>query len=193
MFNGIIEETGTIEGIIKKKNLSVLKVRANKVLAGVKNGASIAVNGVCLTVSGVKKGVINFDVMRESLLRTTLGTLKAKSRVNLERALKANGRIDGHFVTGHVDAVGVIKNKISKTNYTKLVIGMTKELAKHIVSKGSVCIDGISLTVGTVNRSAFSVYLVPFTKDVTTIGLKKKGDHVNIETDILAKYILNKN
>jgi len=193
MFNGIIEETGTVEEIRKGKNLSVLKVRAKKILKGVKSGASIAVNGVCLTVTDIKRDVLRFDIMRESLIRTTLGTLKTKKKVNLERALKMNSRIDGHFVTGHVDAVGVIKDKISKANYTELKISMIKGLVRHIVSKGSITIDGISLTVGNVQRTTFSVYLVPFTKDVTTIGFKKKGDQVNIETDILAKYILNKN
>jgi len=193
MFNGIIEETGTVEEIRKVKNLSVLKVRAKKILKGVKCGASIAVDGVCLTVTDIKREVLRFDIMHESLFRTTLGTLKTKKKVNLERALKANSRIDGHFVTGHVDAVGVIKGKISKPNYTELKISMIKGLARHIVPKGSICIDGISLTVGEVKKSIFSVYLVPFTKNVTTIGFKKKGDLVNIETDILAKYIVNKN
>ena len=108
MFSGIVEEKGTVEELKSKKNLSVLKVRAKKVLKGTKKGASIAVNGVCLTVTAVKKNILTFDIMRESLLKTTLGALKGKGRVNLERALKAAGRIDGHFVTGHIDAVGTI-------------------------------------------------------------------------------------
>jgi len=193
MFNGIVEEIGIVEKINSKKNLSMLKVRAKKICKGVKPGASIAVDGTCLTVTGIKNNVLTFDVMRESLLKTTLGSLKNKGKVNLERALKANGRIDGHFVTGHVDAAGVIKDKVTKTNYVELKIGMTKDLARYIVPKGSICLDGVSFTVGEVYKSTFSVFLIPFTKQVTTLGLKKKGDKVNIETDILAKYILNKN
>ncbi len=193
MFTGIIEEIGTIEQVNSKKNLAMLKVRVKKIVKGVKPGASIAVDGACLTVTGIKNNVLSFDVMRESLSKTTLGSLKNKAKVNLERALKVNGSIDGHFVTGHVDAVGVIKDKITKTNYVELKIGMTKNIARYIVPKGSICLDGVSLTVGEVRSSTFSVFLIPFTKQVTTLGLKKKGDKVNIETDILAKYILNKN
>jgi len=193
MFSGIIEEIGTVEQINSKTNLSALKVRAKKILKGVKPGASIAVDGTCLTVTGIKSNVLTFDVMRESLLKTTLGSLKIKAKVNLERALMANGRIDGHFVTGHVDMVGVIKNKVTKASYTEIKISITKDLARYIVPKGSICLDGVSLTVGEVKQSYFSAYLIPFTKQVTTLGLKKKGDKVNIETDILAKYILNKN
>lgn len=193
MFSGIIEEIGIVEHISSKKNLSALKVRAQKTIKGVKPGASIAVDGTCLTVTGVKNNVLTFDIMRESLLATTLGNLKIKAKVNLERALKAGGRIDGHFVTGHVDTVGVIKDKVTKVNYTELRIGLTKDVARVIVPKGSVCLDGVSLTVGEVKKSFFSVYLIPFTEKGTTLGAKKKGDRVNIETDILAKYVVNKN
>ena len=193
MFNGIIEEIGTVEQVNSKKNLAMLKVRAKKIVKGVKPGASIAVDGTCLTVTGIKNNVLSFDVMRESLSKTTLGSLKNKAKVNLERALKANGSIDGHFVTGHVDAIGVIKDKVTEANYTDLRIGLTKDLARHIVPKGSICLDGVSLTVGEVKKSYFSVYLIPFTKKETTLGSKKKGDKVNIETDVLAKYVLSKN
>jgi len=192
MFNGIVEETGTVAKISTKKNLLQMEIRAKKTLKGIKLGSSVALNGVCLTVSGKRKGTIKLDIMRETLFKTTLGSLKVKDRVNLERALKASGRIDGHFVTGHIDGVGKIANKALKPNFTELTISIPKGLAKYIVAKGSVCVDGISLTVGRVGRTFFSVYLVPFTKDVTTIGRKKKGDRVNIETDILAKYSLNK-
>ena len=193
MFSGIIEEIGTVEQVNSKTNLSALKVRAKKILKGIKPGSSIAVDGTCLTVTGIKSNILTFDVMSESLLKTTLGSLKIKAKVNLERALVASGRIDGHFVTGHVDMVGVIKNKVTKANYTEIKVSMTKDLARYIVPKGSICLDGVSLTVGEVKKSYFSTYLIPFTKQVTTLGLKKKGDKVNIETDILAKYILNKN
>lgn len=192
MFSGIVEETGTVKRISSRKNLSILEVRAKKVLKGTKSGASIAVNGVCLTVTKIRRGVLVFDIMRETLLKTTLGDLGPKDLVNLERALKASGRVDGHFVTGHVDAVGTVNARITKENYTELRIDVPKDLMKYIVSKGSVCLDGVSLTVGAVQKTYFSVYLIPFTTEVTTLGSRKKGDKVNIETDILAKYILNK-
>ena len=193
MFTGIIEEMGIVEGISSKKNLSVLKVRVQKVLKGAKKGTSIAVNGVCLTVTDIKKDILEFDIMRETLLKTNLGTLRPKDCVNLERALKANGRIDGHFVSGHVDDMGLIKAKITGENYTELQISTKRNLMKYIAPKGSVCLDGVSLTIGEVRKTYFSIYLIPFTLEVTTLGNMKKGDRINIETDILAKYILNKN
>ena len=192
MFTGIVEEMGIVEGIVSKKNLSVLRVRAKKILKDAKEGTSIAVNGVCLTVTRIKGGVLTFDIMRETLLKTNLGKLKSKNRVNLERALKANGRIDGHFVSGHVDDMGIVTDRITGENYTELRIRIRKDLRKYIAPKGSVCLDGVSLTVGEVKKTYFSVYLIPFTLQVTTLGGLRKGDHVNVETDVLAKYILNK-
>ncbi|HQP10503.1 MAG TPA: riboflavin synthase [Candidatus Omnitrophota bacterium] len=192
MFTGIVEEMGIVEGIVSKKNLSVLRVRAKKILKDAKEGTSIAVNGVCLTVTRIKGGVLSSDIMRETLLKTNLGKLKSKNRVNLERALKANGRIDGHFVSGHVDDMGIVTDRITGENYTELRIRIRKDLRKYIAPKGSVCLDGVSLTVGEVKKTYFSVYLIPFTLQVTTLGGLRKGDHVNVETDVLAKYILNK-
>jgi riboflavin synthase len=192
MFTGIIEEMGVVEGIVSKKNLSVLRVRAQKVLEEAQAGTSIAVNGVCLTVTAVTGKVLTFDIMRETLLKTNLGKLAPKSRVNLERAMKADGRIDGHFVSGHVDDMGTVRERITGENYTELRISIRKDLQKYIAPKGSVCLDGVSLTVGEVQKTYFSVYLIPFTLEVTTLGAMCKGGRVNIETDILAKYILNK-
>lgn len=192
MFSGIVEEIGITEQLKQMENLSTLNVRARRVIKGLKPGASVSVNGACLTVAAVKKNVLSFDMMRETLDRTTLGMLRKNAKVNLERALKANARIDGHFVTGHVDTVGTVQKINEKTNFTELVITLGKEASRTIVPKGSVCIDGVSLTVGPVTKSAFSVYLIPFTKKATTLGQLKKGDRVNIETDILAKYILNR-
>jgi len=191
MFTGIIEEMGVVKGIVSKKNLSVLRVRAKKILKDVKEGTSVAVNGVCLTVTDVKRDVLTFDIMRETLLKTNLGTLTFKNRVNLERALKADGRIDGHFVSGHVDDMGIVTDRITGENYTELRISIRKDLRKYLAPKGSVCLDGVSLTIGEVKNMYFSVYLIPFTLEVTTLGQMRKGDRVNIETDILAKYILN--
>jgi len=192
MFTGIIEETGAVKAISSRKNLSVLKVRAKKVLKGAKPGTSISVNGACLTVTDIKQDTLVFDVMRETLLKTNLGIVRPGSRVNLERALKANSRMDGHFVTGHVDALGIVKQRIEQENYTEIQISAARDLMRYIAPKGSVSLDGVSLTIGEVKRTYFSVYLIPFTLEVTTLGSWKKGNKVNIETDILAKYILKK-
>ncbi|MBI5150870.1 MAG: riboflavin synthase [Candidatus Omnitrophica bacterium] len=189
MFNGIVEETGVVERVTRKKNLSVLKVRARKVLKGTKVGDSIAVDGVCLTVTAAGKGAMTFDLMRETLLSTSLGKVKPGGKVNLERALKTGGRVSGHFVTGHVDVVSRVKEVLSRPNYVELVVHLPRHLSRYIVPKGSVCLDGVSLTVGGVRKDAFSVYLIPLTRRLTTLGARKKGDWVNLETDILAKYI----
>ncbi len=188
MFNGIVEEIGTVDALERRKNLSVLKVRARKVMSGTKLGDSIAVEGVCLTVTDKNKNILAFDMMRETVNKTSLGRLRRGDKVNLERALKAGGRVSGHFVTGHIDDVGRIEQRIVEANYEELSIRLPKRLGKYIVPKGSVALDGVSLTVGKVGKERFSVYLIPFTKQVTTLGMKKKGDPVNIETDILAKY-----
>jgi len=192
MFTGIIEEIGIIESIKHKKNLSRIKVRAKITPRGIKKGDSLSVDGVCLTVTDKGKNILLFDVMKETLQKTTLGKVLKSRKVNLERALKANSRLSGHFVTGHIDQIGSVKECIKKNNYIELQI-VANTLKKYLVPKGSVCINGVSLTVGEVNKNYFSVYLIPFTDHMTNLGLKKKGDRVNIETDILAKYILNKN
>jgi len=191
MFTGIIEETGTVTQVDAKKNLAVLKIRAKSVLKGMKKGDSLLVEGVCLTATNILKGIVTFDVMRETMLKTTLGKLKAKSKVNLELALKASGRFNGHFVTGHIDDVGIVRKRITQKNNIELQISVPQKFLKYIVPKGSICLDGISLTVGQVQKNYFSVYIIPFTDKNTTLGFKKKGDCVNIETDLLAKYILN--
>ena len=188
MFNGIVEEIGVVDALERRKNLSVIKVRARKVLKGTKPGDSIAVEGVCLTVTEKKKNILAFDMMRETVSKTSLGRFRRGDKVNLERALKAGARVSGHFVTGHIDEVGRVEQRIVEANYEELSIRLPKELGKYIVPKGSVALDGVSLTVGKVGKDRFSVYLIPFTKQVTTLGSKKKGDRVNIETDILAKY-----
>ena len=190
MFTGIVEDIGVVKKISHQKNLSVLEIEARKALSGTKAGDSIAVNGVCLTVIKKKLNGFIFDIMKESLAKTSVGALQAKDLVNLERAVKASGRFSGHFVTGHVDGVGKIKSIKSSKNYREIVVGLSQDLMKYIVPKGSVCIDGVSLTVGKIARGFFSVYLIPFTLKVTTLGRKQAGDVVNIETDILAKYIL---
>ncbi len=189
MFNGIVEEIGRVETLILRRDLGSLKVQAKKIVKGTKKGDSIAVNGVCLTVTKVDGLYLTFDMMKETLLKTTLGNLKANQEINLERALKVTDRIHGHFVTGHVDDITMIQEKILSANYVELRLGLKKSFSPSIVPKGSVCLDGVSLSIGEVKKRYFSVYLIPFTKQITTLGEKKKGDLINIETDILAKYV----
>lgn len=192
MFTGIIEQAGTVKKIQKRKNLNTFEVFAGRIAKGIKKGASVAVNGVCLTVKERRGDTLHFDVMKETLDVTTLGKLKIGQKVNLEQALKVNGNLDGHFVTGHVDAVSVVRRVIRRDNYLELHIGLVKDIHRYIVPKGSICLNGVSLTVGKVAADYFSVYLIPFTKDVTTLGQLRKGSEINVETDILAKYILHR-
>jgi len=192
MFTGIIEERGRVIDIKTKQNLFVLRVKVSTIHRGLKVGKSMAVNGVCLTVTKISQHILSFDIMKETILRTTLKDLRPGDGVNLERALMANSRFDGHFVTGHVDGVGRVKEKIARPNYVELRIKASQGLLRYIVPKGSICVDGVSLTVGAVQRDSFSVHLIPYTRRVTTLGIKRLKDGVNIETDILAKYILRK-
>ncbi len=190
MFTGIIEEQATVANIKHAKNLSVLTVTAHKVIRGTKIGESISVNGVCLSVIRLLGKSVSFEMMKETLETTTLGKIKAGDRVNLERAMKADSRFGGHFVTGHVDTVGTIENIVKLKNYVEFQITVQKKFMKYLVAKGSVCIDGVSLTVGKVNKNMFSVYLIPITVKITTFGKKRDGNTVNVETDILARYLL---
>ena len=189
MFTGLIEDTGTVTAVLPKTNLTRLSVRAGKLARGVKRGDSVAVDGVCLTAVAVKNGVLHFDCIRETLEKTTLGTLHKGSRVNLERALKASSRLGGHLVAGHVDAVARITAVEQRKNYTCYRFRLKKALAKYLAPKGSVCIDGISLTLGEVKGGAFSVFLIPETLRATTLGEKTKGTPVNVEVDLIARYI----
>ncbi len=191
MFTGIIEETGIVQGIKHQNNLAHLEIKASQISKEVKKGESVAIDGVCLTVTNIKKNILFFDIINETLAKTTLGDLGIGSQVNLERALKVGDRVSGHFVTGHIDGVGIIKRRIHRGKNIELQISLEKKLRPYLVAKGSICLDGISLTVGEVKQNFFSVHLIPFTKKITTLGLKAEGDQANIETDILAKYILN--
>ncbi len=191
MFTGIVEITSRVQSLTKRQNLFVLSVIKPKMFNDVKVGDSVANDGVCLTVTAIKAGCFHFDLMKETLEATTLKHLAAGKEVNLERAMKAEARIGGHFVAGHVDAVGVIQDIRTLPNYVEYRISIPKKLMRYVVPKGSVTIDGISLTVGAVKKDWFAVYFIPHTLEVTTIGKKKIGNGVNIETDLLAKYILN--
>lgn len=190
MFTGIVETTGSVAALVRKQNLFVLTIKKPAEFNDVKIGDSIAVDGVCLTVTAIKNGVLYFDLMKETLEATALKALRAGSSVNLERAMKAEARVGGHFVTGHVDAAGKIDKVRTLPNYVEYRIALRKELMRYVVPKGSVTLDGISLTVGEVKKKWFAVYFIPHTLSVTTIGKKKAGDEVNVETDLLAKYIL---
>ena len=190
MFSGIVEEKGVIQNVSRKENFATITIRTNAVHKGTKIGDSICVDGVCLTVTSKKGPVMKFDLMKETLDATTMKHYKPKRTVNLERSLKVNGRLGGHFVSGHVDCVGRLKKIVTLPNYVEFQIEMDKPLMRYIVPKGSVTLDGVSLTVGEVKKKQFSVYLIPHTLDVTTFGIKTDGEEMNIETDILAKYVL---
>lgn len=190
MFTGIVEAVAKVKALEKRQNLYTLAVEKPKIFNDIKIGDSIANDGACLTVTAVKAGCFYFDLMKETLDATTLKHLAPGKKVNLERAMKADARMGGHFVTGHVDAVGRVKDIRTLPNYVEYRITLRKGLMRYVVPKGSVAIDGISLTVGEVKKGWFAVYFIPHTLEVTTIGSKKAGDEVNIETDLLAKYIL---
>ena len=191
MFSGIVEEKGIVKEIIRKKNLLTLDVKADRVLRGTKSGDSIAVNGVCLTVTKIRGKTAIFDLMKETLDFTTLGYAKPGTEVNLERALKVSDRIGGHFVSGHVDGMGILKKKVTMENYVEWQIELDHKLMRYMAPKASVTVDGVSLTIGWVRKTMFSIYLIPHTLDVTTFGRKRVGQKLNIETDVLAKYILH--
>ncbi len=191
MFSGIVEEKGVVIKMQRKENLIVLSVKAKNVLRGIRMGDSICVDGACLTVTKINGRIVDFDIMKETIDKTTLKFLRVGSEVNLEGALRVNDRLGGHFVSGHVDGVGVIAKRTSMKNYESYQIAVPQHLAQYLAPKGSVCVDGISLTIGEVSKNLFKIYLIPHTLKVTTLGEKRAGDHVNIETDLLAKYILS--
>ena len=188
MFTGIIEEVGTVKAVHRSGSSSYIKIQAEKVLSDVHIGDSIAVNGVCLTVTHFDSTTFQADVMNETLERSSLGSLTSGSPVDLERAMSAEGRFGGHIVSGHIDGTGTvtdIKNEGIATWYT---IAAKPEIMRYIVVKGSIAIDGISLTVAKVTDTSFSVSIIPHTASQTILGTKKSGDTVNLENDIIAKY-----
>lgn len=189
MFTGLIAELGTVERLAEGSTSCQLTVRAQKILPGVKIGDSIAVNGVCLTVVHLQGNRFTADVMPETVRRTTLRQLQPGDRVNLEKALRPTDGLDGHIVQGHVEGVGTIREIAPEGNALAYHIETPKELLRYIVEKGSVAIDGISLTVTETDDTGFSVSLIPHTAKMTTLGYKSVGDSVNLETDILARYV----
>ena len=188
MFTGIIEEVGKIKNIQGGTNYK-LTIAASKILEDIHLGDSIAVNGICLTAISWDNGSFTVDVMRETLERTSLHRLRAGSFVNLERALAANGRFGGHIVSGHIDGTGEIINIRRDANAVWYKIKTSEKIMEFIIEKGSIAIDGISLTVAKVDRSAFYVSVIPHTLENTILLRKKTGDIVNLENDIVGKYI----
>jgi len=189
MFTGIIEELGTLSRIERAAGFCRLAISAGKVLDDCREGDSIAVNGACLTVTRRRPDGFVADVMAETMRRTNLGNLKAGDKLNLERSLRLGDRLGGHIVAGHVDEVGTITDLRPEDIATIMTVGASSQLMKYIAVKGSVCVEGVSLTVTDVASSSFQVSLIPFTKENTTLGLKRVGDAVNIEVDMLARYV----
>ena len=189
MFTGLIAALGTVERLAEGSTSCRLTVRAPQLLSGVKIGDSIAVNGVCLTVVHLRGDTFTADVMPETVRRTTLHLLQPGDRVNLEKALRPTDGLDGHIVQGHVEGVGTIQQIISEGNARVYRIQAPGELLRYIVEKGSIAVDGISLTVTETDDSSFGVSLIPHTAKMTTLGYKSAGDAVNLETDILARYV----
>ncbi|MCB1124125.1 MAG: riboflavin synthase [Verrucomicrobiae bacterium] len=191
MFTGIVEETGTILSFDLQESTYRLRLKADKVLAGVAEGDSIAVNGCCLTVTqfDLETGELHFDVLEESKRLTSFDQLDAGSLVNLERSLSFNGKMGGHFVTGHIDTTGTIEVLEKRGNDYYLRVSFPPKYGKYVIMKGSVALDGISLTVAEVSPSSLAVWLIPTTMEITDLKTKKAGDLLNIEFDLLGKYV----
>lgn len=200
MFTGIVEELGEVQSVVAEGDSAVLRIRTRTVAEDVKHGASIAVNGVCLTVVGQEPAAgggidavdLAFDVMAETLQRSVIGELRAGDQVNLERAARVDSRLDGHIVQGHVDGTGVVLARTPGSAWESFRFGMPAELARYVAEKGSIAVHGVSLTVTAVGTAEggdyFEVGLIPETLRATNLGGRKVGDAVNLEVDVLAKY-----
>lgn len=189
MFTGIVEELGEVAALEQVGDSARLLVRAPKVTEDAVPGASIAVNGVCLTVVEVADGVFSADVMRETLERSSLAGLSAGARVNLERPVRVSDRLGGHIVQGHVDGVDEVQRRTPGAHWEVVRIGLPSKLARYVVEKGSIAVDGVSLTVSGLGEDWFEVSLIPTTLGLTTLGLRRPGDWVNLEVDVIAKYV----
>ncbi len=189
MFTGIVLEMGTVSSVEARGTVTRLGIRSEEVVRDAGIGDSIAVNGVCLTVTSIEHGVMHFDLSAETLRASNIGSLRRGERVNLEPALRPSDRLGGHFVTGHIDGVGRIRGKNRRGETIEIEIEAPGEVLQYVVKKGSIAIDGISLTVVDVSAGAFKVVIIPHTERVTTIGMKGAGDTVNLEADILGKYV----
>jgi len=189
MFTGIVEELGTVAGIEDQGDAVRLTISAATVLSDAELGASIAVNGCCLTVATLGESQWTADVMLETLKRTSLHALSVGDQVNLERAVTPSTRLGGHIVQGHVDGVGRVVSREPSEHWEVVTISLDPELARYVVEKGSIAVDGISLTVVSVTEDAFTVSLIPETLARTSLGFRAVGDEVNLETDIIAKHV----
>ena len=192
MFTGIIEETGTVERIERKRDAIALTIRAGKSVRGLKIGGSLAVNGCCLTATKVttrgKSRLVRFDLLEETWRRTNFQFLKTGSLVNLERPLRAGGELGGHFVTGHIDGTGKISRWEKSGADHVLDIAAPENVMRYVIGKGSIAIDGISLTVASAGKKGFRVWIIPHTFEATNLRKRKAGDAVNLEADLLGKY-----
>jgi riboflavin synthase len=190
LFTGLIRELGEISSIERRSGGAILSLKSNEVASSAKRGDSISVNGVCLTVVSKKDNVLFFDLSEETLRSTNLVNLKPGDIVNLEPSLSFDSKIGGHFVTGHVDVTGKIRSKVNIGDMLKIEIEVPTIVMNFLVEKGSVAVDGISLTVVDILKNSFTVVIIPHTAKLTTMGFKCPGDTVNIETDILGKYVI---
>ncbi|MEE1929004.1 riboflavin synthase [Streptomyces sp. TRM 70351] len=189
MFTGIVEELGEVTAIEPLGDSSRLTLRGPLVTQDARHGDSIAVNGVCLTVVDTLDGTFTADVMAETLGRTSLGALTEGARVNLERPMELGGRLGGHLVQGHVDGTGTIAARTPGEHWELVRVSLPPQLARYVVGKGSITVDGVSLTVVETGDDWFTISLIPTTLDLTTLGVKRTGDPVNLEVDVLAKYV----
>lgn len=189
MFTGIIEELGVVESLTPGSDPARLQIRSPRVLEGISLGDSIAVSGCCLTVTAVEGELWTADVISTTLAATSLGDLRAGDAVNLERCVRADGRLDGHIVQGHVDGVGEVVGREEDGGTTLLRLAMPEGLARYVVAKGSLAVDGVSLTVAAIQGEVVTIGLIPETLARTTLGRRRPGDRVNLEVDVLAKYV----
>ena len=189
MFTGIVEELGAVAALTDLGDSVRLTVRGPTVVADARHGDSIAVNGVCLTVVAADTDGFTADVMRETLDRSCLGALAVGDPVNLERPVRLDGRLGGHLVQGHVDGTGRIESRDPSAHWDVVRVSLPPDLARYVVHKGSITVDGVSLTVASVGDASFTVSLIPTTLELTTLGRKQVGDPVNLEVDVLAKYV----
>jgi riboflavin synthase len=189
MFTGLIEESGTIENISKFGDGLRFKIKAGKVLEDTKVDDSISINGVCLTVVEKSKNYFTVEAVEETLKKTTLGNLKVGEKINLERSIKLSDRLGGHLVQGHVDGIGKIVGRKKLKSSVILNIEIPSQLAKYMIDRGSIAIDGISLTIVKTENNLMTLSIIPHTLELTTLSWKKEGDTVNIEVDLIAKYV----
>lgn len=189
MFTGIIEEMGVVKTVVRTPLGCSVAILAKTVLDGLKVGDSVTVNGVCLTVVGCDDVEMKADISPETLKVTTFGSLKAGDPANLERAMRLGDRLGGHLVTGHVDGVGAIRSRVQEADALQITIEAPRDILRYCVPKGSITVDGISLTINDVTDRGFRVTIIPHTAKVTTLGIKQVGDAVNLETDLVGRYV----